>query len=101
MASKGNKFMRWLTGGAAGGAKDGELGEAVVYNGFTIRPAARTHGGEWVTSGLISKEIDGELKEHHFIRAETHPSKETADAFSVGKAKRIIDELGDRIFKDG
>lgn len=101
MASKGSKFMRWLTGGAAGGAKDGEPGEAVVYNGYTIRPAARTHDGQWLTSGLISKEIDGVLKEHHFIRAETHPSKEAADAFSVGKAKRIIDELGDRVFQDG
>ncbi len=26
MASKGNNFMRWLTGGAAGGAKDGDPG---------------------------------------------------------------------------
>ncbi len=101
MASKGNKFMRWLTGGAAGGAKDGEPGEAVVHNGYTIRPAARTHDGQWLTSGLISKEIDGVLKEHHFTRAETHASKETADAYSVEKAKRIIDELGDRVFKDG
>ncbi len=101
MASKGNKFIRWLTGGAAGGAKDGEPGEAVDYNGYTIRPAARTHDGQWLTSGLISKEIDGEVKEHQFIRAETHPSKETADAYSVDKAKRIIDELGDRVFKHG
>ena len=101
MASKGNRFLRWLTGGATGGAKDSEPGEAVGYNGYTIRPAARTHGGEWLTSGLISKEIDGEPKEHHFTRAETHPSKEAADAFSIDKAKRIIDELGDRVFRDG
>ena len=57
-----NKFLRWLTGGATGGAKDGEPGEPVAYKGYTIRPAARTHGGEWLTSGLISKEIDGEMK---------------------------------------
>jgi hypothetical protein len=41
------------------------------------------------------------VKEHHFIRAETHGTKDAADAFSILKAKQIIDEQGDRLLEDG
>ena len=42
---------------------------------------------------------DGEIKEHHFIRAETHGNKADAEAFSVIKGKQIVDEFGDRMFE--
>jgi len=32
------------------------------------------------------------------VRADTHPSREDAIAFSVSKAKQMIDLQGDRIF---
>jgi hypothetical protein len=38
------------------------------------------------------------VKEHRFIRADTHQSKEDAVAFAISKAKQIIDLQGDRIF---
>jgi hypothetical protein len=81
-----------LTGG--GGAA-----EAVEYNGYRIRPAPYPSKGAYQTAGTIEKEIGGELKEHRFIRAETHPSRDQAIEFSIAKAKQIIDEQGDRIFR--
>jgi hypothetical protein len=38
------------------------------------------------------------VKEHRFIRVDTHASKDDAIAFSITKAQQIIDEQGDRIF---
>jgi hypothetical protein len=84
-----------LTGG--GGAEP--AAEAVEYNGYRIRPAPYPSKGAYQTAGTIEKEIGGELKEHRFIRAETHPSRDQAIEFSIAKAKQIIDEQGDRIFR--
>jgi hypothetical protein len=39
------------------------------------------------------------MKEHRFVRAETHPSKDEAVTFAITKGKQIIDEQGDRIFR--
>ena len=51
-------------------------------------------------AGVIRKEVGGELKEHRFVRADTHASAEAANDFAVIKARQIIDEQGERIFRD-
>ena len=48
----------------------------------------------------LSKAVDGATKEHHFIRADTYGSKQDADDCSVLKAKQIIDEQGDKMFRN-
>jgi len=85
-------------GGEAGGSGNEA---AVEYKGYTISPSPRQEGAQWLTSGVIRKEFPDGVKEHRFIRADIHASKEDADAFSLGKAKQIIDELGDRLFEIG
>ena len=72
--------------------------EPVEYSGYLIRPAPYPRGGDYQTCGVIEKEIGGEKKEHRFVRAETHPSRDQAIAFSIHKAKQLIDEQGDRLF---
>ena len=37
-------------------------------------------------------------KEHRFIRADRHASLEDALGFSISKAKKIVDEQGERMF---
>ena len=69
------------------------------YQGFVIRPTPYEADGQYQTAGSIEKEIDGVRQEHKFIRAERHPSVEEAVRFSVFKARQIIDEQGERIFK--
>jgi hypothetical protein len=73
-------------------------GESIEYNGYRIRPAPYRRMGQYQTCGVIEKEVAGELKEHRFIRAELHPSYEAAVAFSIAKARQIIDEQGERLF---
>lgn len=101
MASMLTGFLGGLFGGKPK-AEEGPAprGEGLEYNGFTIYPASRKSGAQWRTEGVVTKELEGEVKEHYFIRADTHASREDADACAVIKAKRIIDESGERIFKD-
>lgn len=73
-------------------------GEAIEYDGYRIRPAPYRRMGQYQTCGIIEKAVAGEIKEHRFIRAEMHPSREAAVAFSIAKAKQIIDEQGERLF---
>jgi len=90
-------FSRLFGGGGTGsGAKEGE---AVEYKGFHIHPAARPQNGQWLTAGVIRKVIDGETKEHSFLRADTHGSPEAANDFAVVKGRQIIDEQGERMFR--
>ncbi len=100
MASILGGFLRRLTGGGEGGAEAAPRGPALEYNGYTIHAAPRRQGGQWLTAGLITKAFPDGVKEHYFIRAETHPSQDDASAFAVVKAKQIIDERGDKLFTD-
>ena len=93
MASLLKSLWQRLAGGGATEA------EAVPYNGYLIRPTPFARGGGYQTCGVITKEIAGELKEHRFIRAETHASFEGASEFSLAKARQLIDEQGDRLFR--
>ena len=97
MASKLGDLFRSLLGPGSG---EGNDGDALEYNGYMIRPTPSKEGGEWLTAGVISRQFEDETKEHHFIRAERHASRDSAEEFSIVKAKQIIDEQGERIFRD-
>jgi len=83
-----------FVGGGVGAAAE----EAIEYNGYRIRPTPYSRNGQYQTCGVVAKEIGGEIKEHRFIRAEMHPTREGAIAFSIAKGKQIIDEQGERLF---
>lgn len=83
--------------GEQGGSHEPEA-EAVEYKGFRIRPAPYPSKGQFQTAGIIEKDSDAGLREHRFVRAETHASRADAEAFAIVKAKQIIDEQGERIF---
>ena len=64
-----------------------EITPEPIKEGHTFRIAAR-----------IEKEVNGEVKTHRLIRADTLESHGAAVEASVGKAKLLIDQLGDRLF---
>lgn len=72
--------------------------DLVEYQGYSITPILDNSGGRYYTQAKISKEIDGEIKEVTFIRADAHSSPEQAEEHSIIKAKQIIGEQGDKIF---
>lgn len=90
-------FWKKLFGGGA--PKEEPASEPVEHKGFTVLAAPFQNEGQYQTAGRISKEVGGETKTHEFIRADRHASREDAVAFSIHKAKQIIDEQGERIFR--
>ena len=100
MGSIFSRLTSMLSGKArAGGGTGGKRGAAQEYNGFTIQAAPLQDGSQWLTAGFISKKVGDEQKEHQFIRADTHGSREDAEAFSLTKARLIIDEQGEKLFE--
>lgn len=98
-------FLKGLLGGGREASEESGEGKAprvgpegVEYKGYRIHPAPRQQGGQWLTAGVIRKEIAGETKEHAFIRADTHGSRDEAATMAVEKGQRIIDERGDKMF---
>ena len=87
-----------LGGGRGGDDSDGPPAEAVDYNGYRIRPAPYRTNGVYQTAGIIEKDGPEGTRQHRFVRADTHPSRDDAIAFAISKAKQIIDLQGDRIF---
>ena len=86
-----------LTSGGAD-APAGPPIPAVEYNGYRIRPAPYRTKDHYQTAGTIEKDTPEGVKAHRFIRADTYASRDDAIAFTISKAKQIIDQQGDRIF---
>lgn len=94
------KFLGKLATGKRSGNDAANNPEAVTYKGYTISPMPKQGGGQWTTEGYISKDIGGVSKSEHFIRVESHIARDEATKHSIFKAKQIIDEQGDKLFKD-
>jgi len=86
-------LSRLFGGGAARPGRPPE-----TYEGFTITPDPIREGPRWRISARIEKEVGGEAKSHTLIRADTLEDEEAAATASLGKAKQLIDEQGDRLF---
>lgn len=92
-------FWKTLFGGTSAPAAPKESAP-LDYNGFVIRAAPyKTESGQFQTAGVIEKEVGGVRKEHRFIRADLHLTHEDAVAFSLSKARQIVDQLGERVFE--
>jgi len=82
-----------LFGGGPKPQKDPE-----VYNGFHIIPEPQSGAGGFKIAARIEKEVGGERKVHHLLRADTVQTAEEAEEFAIRKAKQLIDEQGERLF---
>ena len=70
----------------------------IEYNGYRIRPTPYAVNGQYQTAGIIEKDTPDGLKEHRFVRADTHQNRDDAINFTISKARQIIDMQGDRMF---
>jgi hypothetical protein len=97
-------FLKSLFGGKSATERGADapketLGDPVDYNGFVIRAAPFKSEGQYQTAGIITRDVAGVHKEHRFIRADRHASLDDALSFSLTKAKKIVDEQGERMFE--
>jgi len=88
-----------LTGGSAGASAE-PAEPPIEYKGYRIRAAPYRTDGQYQTAGIIEKDAPEGVKSHRFVRADMHHSRDDAIAFTISKAKQIIDLQGDRMFED-
>jgi hypothetical protein len=92
-------FLKKLFGGAkAPEAAKEHRSEPQEHKGFSIVATPYKEGGQYQLCGAISKEIDGQKREHRFIRADRFADLDTAVEMTILKARQIVDQQGDRIF---
>src|SRR5690606_29609549 len=67
----GNTMSLWkkLFGGGET-AREEPAAEPVEHKGFLIRPTPFVEDGQYQTCGVITRVVDGETKEHRFVRAD-------------------------------
>jgi hypothetical protein len=91
------KLLKKLFSGPAGAAAPPS--DPMEYEGYSVVATPRQVSGGWSTEGTISKEVDGELRQSRFIRADTCMSREDAVQMAFRKARTIIEEQGERMFR--
>lgn len=88
-------FLRKLFGGGGGSRSEAPTED---YEGYRITLTPIKEGDTYRVCALIEKEVAGEVRTHHLVRADTVQGLDAAQAASLRKAKQMIDEQGDGIF---
>ncbi len=94
-------FLKRLFGGGSSTAETpSEPKEAgrLEHKDFLIIATPYSEGGQYQVCGVISKTINGEVKEHRFVRADRCPGIEDAASIALNKGRQIVDEQGDNLF---
>jgi hypothetical protein len=91
-------FLKRLFGGRDNEVASAKTEAPLDYKGFSIVAAPMADSGQFRVAGSISKEIDGEMKTHKFIRADVFADRDAAVEATIRKAQLIVDQSGDAIF---
>lgn len=90
-------FLKRIFGGGISGASAPAATEE--YEGFVITATPISESGQFRLAGMVTKDVNGEMQEHKFIRADQFTTKDQAEEFAMLKGRQMIDQLGDRIFQ--
>ena len=99
MLSKLKAAWSSLTSGGGDSSSAAAPADTVEYNGYRIKPAPYRANSQYQTAGSIEKDTPEGVKRHQFIRADIYANWDDAVAVTTSKAKQIIDQLDDRMFK--
>jgi hypothetical protein len=91
-------FLKRLFGGGGEKVEAPVVAKEIEHKGFIIRATPYKRDGQYQTSGTVSKEIAGVVKEHKFIRADRFAGLDDAVEVSLSKGRQIVDEQGERMF---
>lgn len=86
------------TAGGNGAATPAKVVAERVIDGVKVEAMPIAEGGQFRLCALLSKEIDGEVKTHRLIRADTFSSQDDAVEAGFRKAERVLAEQGDALF---
>jgi hypothetical protein len=91
-------FLKRLFGGGGEKVDAPVVAKEIEHKGFIIRATPYKRDGQYQTSGTVSKEVAGVVKEHKFIRADRFAGLDDAVEVSLSKGRQIVDEQGERMF---
>ena len=98
-------FLKSLFGG---GRRKEEVGgppaapavaKEIEHKGFLVQATPFKEAGQYQTSGVVAKVIDGVRKEHRFIRADRFASLDDAVDCALAKGRLMVDQEGERLFR--
>ena len=90
--------MSWLSKIFGGDVEAKSTAAGVEYEGYTIFAEPIAEGKSYRIAARITRSVDGEIKEHRLIRADTLTERDAAVDASIAKARQVIDQQGTRIF---
>ncbi|KQS74374.1 transcriptional activator HlyU [Rhizobium sp. Leaf384] len=76
-------------------------GSTETYGDCRIRATPMKEGSQFRLSGVIEKDMGGQILSRSFIRADMFSSADEASSAALRKAHQIIDENGPSLFSDG
>lgn len=82
-----------------GGGKSKPATPPEEHAGCRIYPEPRQEAGGYRIAARIEKDIDGQTKVHQMIRADVCQSRDEAVTTALGKARLLIDQQGEAIFR--
>jgi hypothetical protein len=91
-------FWSRLFGGKPAEAPAG-ASSSEEHKGFRITPKPIREGGQFRVAARIEKEVGGVVRTHELVRSDTLSSLDDATALSVAKARQMIDEQGEGLFR--
>lgn len=96
-------FLKSLFGGGKSNQASTPAGpvRTLEHEGYLIEAVPFPEGGQYQVAGTISKVIDGQRKEHRFIRADRCVAIEDAADMTIRKGQQIIAQVGERMFSGG
>ena len=94
-------FLKKLFGLGSPASREAAPAPTQEHNGYTIAATPYEEGGRFQLCGVITKTIDGEFREHRFIRADKLTTMEDAVSMTFFKGRQIIDQMGDDLFRHG
>ena len=94
-------FWKTLFGGGRDtGGKSAAPTRTLEHDGYRIEATPYPEEGQFQVSGVITREIDGAVKRHKFVRADRFPTLDDATEFSLMKGRQIVEQQGDRMFDE-
>lgn len=68
------------------------------YKGYLIYPEPLADSGQYRIAGRITKEVDGQVRIHQFIRSDVLSIETDANELMLKKAQMFIDQMGEDMF---
>ena len=92
-------FWKSLFGGSKpADAASGKAAAEAEHKGYRIEARPYLDSGQYQVAGTVTREIDGALKVHKFIRADRFATSEEAASVALMKGRQLVDQQGDRMF---